>query len=82
MATTPTLLLTGLDELGWHAPSGFVHHMEHLVHDATGAAGAVLGWLVNTALSCVAGLLVGSLAAMVVLGTGKLLSGRKRRTSH
>ncbi|ALO67184.1 ABC transporter [Arthrobacter alpinus] len=66
------LLLVGMDELGFHAPYGFVHHMEMLVHDATGSAGAVLGWLVNTAFSCVAGFIVGCVVTAVVMGINKL----------
>ncbi|MHA7178461.1 DUF808 domain-containing protein [Arthrobacter sp. Sr24] len=66
------LLLVGMDELGWHAPYGFVHHVEMLVHDATGSAGAVLGWLVNTAFSCVAGFILGCVVTAVVLGIKKL----------
>ncbi|HJX76980.1 DUF808 domain-containing protein [Glutamicibacter sp.] len=66
------LILVGMDELGWHAPYGFVHHVELLVHDATGSAGAVLGWLTNTAFSCVAGFLIGCVIAMVVVGINKL----------
>lgn len=66
------LILVGLDELGWHPPYGFVHHIEVLVHDATGPAGAVLGWLVNTAFSCLAGFLIGSVITAAVKGINKL----------
>ena len=66
------LLLVGMDELGWHAPYGFVHHVEILVHDATGSAGAVLGWLVNTAFSCLAGFIVGCVITAAVVGINKL----------
>lgn len=66
------LILVGMDELGWHAPYSFVHHMELLVHDATGSAGAVLGWLTNTAFSCIAGFLIGCVVALVVVGINKL----------
>jgi predicted DNA repair protein MutK len=52
--------LVGTDELGWHGPYGFVHHLQESVHHAVPGAGAALGWLVNTALSAVVGLLVGS----------------------
>ena len=76
------LLLTGMDELGWHAPYGFVHHVEMLVHDATGAAGGVLGWLVNTAFSCLAGLIIGSLLTVVILGIKKLLGKNKPAAAH
>lgn len=76
------LLLTGMDELGWHAPYGFVHHVEVLVHDATGAAGGVLGWLVNTAFSCLAGLIIGSVLTAVILGIKKLLGKNKAVAAH
>ncbi|NKG19746.1 DUF808 domain-containing protein [Paeniglutamicibacter terrestris] len=66
------LLLVGLDELGWHAPYGFVHHLEEMVVHATGSFGAFLGWCVNTALSCVAGLIIGSGITGIVMGIGKL----------
>ncbi len=71
------LLLTGMDELGWHAPYGFVHHVELLVHDATGAAGPVLGWLVNTAFSCLAGLIIGSILTVIILGIKNLMNKNK-----
>ena len=52
--------LVGSDELGWHGPYGFVHHLQESVHHAVPGVGAALGWLVNTALSAVVGLLVGA----------------------
>ncbi|HCX84554.1 MAG TPA: DUF808 domain-containing protein [Micrococcales bacterium] len=57
------ILLVGADELGWHGPYGLVHHLEVAVHDATGG---VLGWLVNTAGSALAGLIVGAAVVAVV----------------
>lgn len=60
------ILLVGLEDLGWHAPYDAVHHLEVAVHDAAGALGAVLGWVVNTALSAVAGLLVGAVVVAVM----------------
>lgn len=60
------ILLVGADELGWHGPYGLVHHLEVAVHDATGAVGGVLGWLVNTAGSALAGLIVGAAVVAVV----------------
>jgi len=66
------ILLVGADELGWHGPYGVVHHLEEAVHDATGALGGVLGWLVNTAGSAVAGLIVGAVVVAVVEGVRRL----------
>jgi len=59
------ILLVGADELGWTWPYDLVHHVEVAVHDATGALGGVLGWLTNTALSAVVGVVVGALLVAV-----------------
>lgn len=68
------IILVGLEETGWlPQPYEFVHHLEELVHEATGALGGVLGWLTNTVASAILGLLVGALvvAVMHVLPFGK-----------
>lgn len=70
------IILVGLDELGWHAPYALVHHLELAAAGATGSAGPVIGWLVNTGLSCVAGLLVGSVVTGIVLGIRRIRQGR------
>jgi uncharacterized protein len=59
------ILLVGADELGWHGPYEFVHHVEESVHDVAGIGG-VLGWLVNTSMSLVLGLIVGAIVVAVV----------------
>jgi len=60
------ILLVGVDELGWHAPYDLVHDLEHAVHDAWHAGGAVLGWLTNTACSAAVGLVVGAVVVAVM----------------
>jgi predicted DNA repair protein MutK len=60
------ILLVGVDDLGWHALYDLVHHAEEAVHDAAGAAGGVLAWLVNTAASALIGLVVGAVVVAVV----------------
>ncbi|GAA8847877.1 DUF808 domain-containing protein [Helicobacter pylori] len=68
------IILVGLEETGWlPQPYEFVHHLEELVHEATGALGGVLGWLTNTVASAILGLLVGAVvvAIMHVLPFGK-----------
>ncbi|MFE6970602.1 DUF808 domain-containing protein [Isoptericola sp. NPDC057653] len=67
------ILLTGADELGWHAPYEVVHHLEEAVAHAVPGIGGFLGWLVNTLCSAVAGLIVGAVvvAVMHVLPFGK-----------
>ncbi len=59
------ILLAGSDELGWHWPYQQVHELEHHAHDVEGVGG-VLGWVVNTSLSAVVGLIVGFLIVAVV----------------
>jgi predicted DNA repair protein MutK len=69
------ILLVGTDDVGWHAPYELVHHLEEAAHDAAGAAGGVLGWLVTTAASAVIGVLVGAVvvavASLLPFGHGK-----------
>jgi predicted DNA repair protein MutK len=57
------IVLNGLDELGFHPLYDLVHHAEEAVHHG------VQGWLVNTALSLLFGLLLGLvLIALVTAG--------------
>ena len=60
------ILLTSSHELGWHAPYDAVHHLEEQVH------GGVLGWLVNTGVSAVVGLVVGAVVAPLVVAGSHL----------
>jgi predicted DNA repair protein MutK len=71
------ILLVGVDELGWHAPYGLVHHAEEYVHHL-GGVGGVLGWLVNTAASAVIGLVVGAIVVAVV----HVLPFGKKKAAH
>ncbi len=66
------ILLVGFDTLGWHTIYGWVHHLEEAVVHATGPLGGALGWLTNTALSAVFGLIVG----MLVVGVMHVLPRR------
>ena len=60
------ILLVGTDELGWHAPYEFVHHVEEVVGSAVGALGPVAVWLVDTLASAAVGLVVGALIVLVL----------------
>ena len=60
------ILLVGVDELGWHAPYGFVHDAEVWVAAATGPLGGFLGWLTNTFFSFIAGLVVGAVVVAIM----------------
>ncbi|MEO9325960.1 DUF808 domain-containing protein [Nocardioides sp. C4-1] len=52
--------------LGWNGPYELVHHLEEEAAHALEAIGGVVGWLVNTALSAVIGIVVGGLVLAVV----------------
>ena len=60
------ILLVGTDDLGWHGLYSVVHHLEEAAHDATGALGGVVGWLVNTVASALLGFVVGALVVLVL----------------
>jgi uncharacterized protein len=60
------IILLGTDELGFHPLYEFVHHLEEAAHDATGALGGVVGWLVNTLGSAILGLVVGAIVVVVM----------------
>jgi predicted DNA repair protein MutK len=66
------LVLSGSYTLGWHAPYGFVHHLEESVGRVTGVGG-VLAWLVDTVSSALVGVLVG----FAVIGVLRLIPKRK-----
>jgi hypothetical protein len=72
------ILLVGADELGLHALYGAVHHVEEAAHDATGAFGGLVGWLVNTVASAILGLIVGGLVVLVMTLT---LHRRRSKTA-
>lgn len=56
------ILLVGSHELGWHAPYDFVHGLEELVHDLP--AHTVLAWLINTFVSALIGVVVGTVLVL------------------
>ncbi|WP_369134672.1 DUF808 domain-containing protein [Modestobacter sp. I12A-02662] len=60
------ILLVGTDDLGWHGLYSVVHHLEEAAHEATGALGGLVGWLVNTFASALIGLVVGALIVLVL----------------
>lgn len=57
------ILLVGSDDLGFHALYDAVHHLEEEVHHALGGVG---GWLTNTSLSAVIGVIVGAITVAVL----------------
>jgi predicted DNA repair protein MutK len=60
------IILLGTDELGFSPIYEFVHYLEEAAHDATGALGGVVGWIVNTVGSAILGLAVGAVVVTVM----------------
>ena len=60
------ILLVGTDDLGLHLLYGAVHHLEEIVHEAAGALGGLVAWLVNTLASALLGLVVGAVIVVVM----------------
>ena len=73
------ILLVGTDELGWHAPYEFVHHVEEVAGSAVGALGPVVVWLVETLASAAIGLVVG---AVIVLVLALVAKARGKSAAH
>lgn len=66
------LVIQNLGEAGVHAPIDLLHMVEGVVEPA----GAVIVWIVETAISAVAGLALGLVVVGIVLGIGRLLGRR------
>ncbi len=62
------LVIANLAETFWHGPYDLLHAVEHAVE----AAGPVVTWIVDTAISAVSGLLLGLVVVGIVLGVSRL----------
>ncbi len=67
------LVIANLAETVWHGPYDLLHVIEHALE----AAGPVVVWIADTAVSAVAGLVLGMVVVGIVLGIGRL-----RGTQH
>lgn len=73
------LVIANLAETVWHGPYDLLHAITHLVE----AAGPVVVWVVDTAVSAVFGLVAGLVIVGVVVGVRRLLpSSRKAGAGH
>lgn len=72
------ILLVGLDELGFHPPYGFVHHLSEAVAGAVPGVGGALGWIVETFFSMLLGVAVGA----IVVGVVHLVGALRGRTDE
>lgn len=62
------LVIANLAETFWHGPYDLLHTIEHAIE----AAGPVITWIVDTAVSAVAGVVLGMVVVAIVLGIGRL----------
>ncbi len=62
------LVIANLAETIWHGPYDLLHVIEHALE----AAGPVVVWIADTAVSAVAGLALGMVVVGIVLGIGRL----------
>lgn len=62
------LVIANLAETVWHGPYDLLHVIEHALE----AAGPVVVWIADTAVSAVAGLVLGMVVVGIVLGIGRL----------
>ncbi|MDH2415126.1 DUF808 domain-containing protein [Nocardioides sp. CER19] len=60
------ILLSNAAEVGWHWPYDTVHHAEEDIHHDVAGVGGLLGWLFNTFVSFVVGLVVGGVLVAVM----------------
>ena len=60
------IILVGLDEFGWHALYGFVHHMGEAAAHVVPVLQAAVSWIVNTFFSAVLGLIWGAIIVVAV----------------
>jgi len=60
------IMVDGAKKLGFKPPYEAIHAVEHAVHQATGALGGVLGWLTNSTLSGIVGLVLGAIVAVLL----------------
>ncbi|PZE39053.1 DUF808 domain-containing protein [Curtobacterium sp. MCSS17_006] len=66
------LVIANLAETVWHGPYDLLHVIEHALE----AAGPVVVWIADTAVSAVAGLALGMVVVGIVLGVGRLRGGQ------
>ena len=66
------LVIANLAETIWHGPYDLLHVIEHALE----AAGPVVVWIADTAVSAVAGLVLGMVVVGIVLGIGRLRGGQ------
>lgn len=70
------ILLVGIDELGFHPPYGFVHHLSEVVASNVPGIGGALGWIVETFFSMLLGVIVGGVVMGIIHLIGRLRDTR------
>jgi predicted DNA repair protein MutK len=72
------LVITNLAETFWHGPYDLVHAATHAIE----AAGPVVIWIVDTAISFVFGLVLGMIIVAIVMGISRLRPRKQSAAAH
>ncbi|HXH33968.1 MAG TPA: DUF808 domain-containing protein [Plantibacter sp.] len=72
------LVIQNLAETFWHGPLDVLHLVTHAIE----AAGPVVVWIADTAMSAVFGLVLGLIVVAIVLGVSRLRHGKQPTTTH
>jgi predicted DNA repair protein MutK len=68
------LVITNLDETFWHGPYDVLHAVTHAIE----AAGPVVIWIVDTAISAVFGIILGMIVVVIYTAVSRLLKKNKQ----
>ena len=66
------IILHGLEELGVSQPARIAHDAAHVLAEAAGPLGAIVGWLAYALASAVVGMTLGTVIAVAAHWTGRL----------
>jgi predicted DNA repair protein MutK len=69
------IVLHAAEQLGLHGPADLAHALRHAAEHATGPLGGVFGWFAYAAASALAGLVLGTIVAVIV-HQGQKLRGK------
>jgi predicted DNA repair protein MutK len=72
------LVIANLAETFWHGPYDALHAVTHAIE----AAGPVVVWLADTAISAVFGLTLGLIVVVIVLGATRILKRNETAAAH
>ncbi|MDR0482563.1 MAG: DUF808 domain-containing protein [Cellulomonadaceae bacterium] len=76
------ILIQNLNNVGFTWPWEHIEHLAHAVRDAIPGVGGVLGWLTETVICAVVGLIWGSVIVAAIDGLSKVTGRESHEPSH